>query len=135
IVGLVGEAVRAVVVGGWRVRERAVGIERHRAVLRGVDQNRSQRIAVDVGVVGQHTAGRNDERRVFIGGVAVVDGRGRVVDRVDRDRHGGDVAVGRSVVGLVGKAIRAVVIGGWRVGERAVGIERYRAVLRGIDQD
>src|SRR6185437_16307891 len=111
VVGLVGEAVRAVVVGVRGVGERPIGVQCHGVMLRGGDQNRGQRIAIDVGVVGQHAAGRDDERGVFIGRVAVVDGRRRIVDRVDRDRHGGDVAVVGSVVGLVGEPVRAVVVG------------------------
>ena len=46
VVGLVGEAVRAVVVGGRRVGERAVGVQRQRAVRRAADQDRRQRVAV-----------------------------------------------------------------------------------------
>ena len=57
VVGPVGEPVRAMIVRGRRVDERAIGIEGQRPVGRAGHQHRRQRIAVDVGIVGQH-AGR-----------------------------------------------------------------------------
>ena len=46
VIGLVAEAVGAVVVGVRRVGEAAVGIERQRAMRRAGGQDRGQRVAV-----------------------------------------------------------------------------------------
>src|SRR5205085_2581189 len=69
------------------------------------------------------------------GGEGVVARDRRVVDRGDRDADGGDVTVEGAVVGLVGERIGAVVVGGGRVGETAVRIQRQRAVRRAAYQD
>jgi len=75
------------------------------------------------------------KRLVFVQAVGVIDGDRRVVDRVHREGHGGDVAVGLTVIRLVGEAVAAVVIGARRVGERTIGVQRQRAVGRAADQD
>src|SRR5207248_1962156 len=94
-----------------------------------------ERVAVGVGVIGQHPGGGHGQGRVLVGAVAVVGRHGGVVDRGDGEADGGDVAVGRAVVGLVGEAVRAVVVGRRRVREAAVAAQGQRAVAGAADQD
>src|SRR4051794_7641586 len=47
---------------------------------------------------------------------------------VNRDRNCRVARIGRAVVGLIGEGVGAGVVGGGRVGERAVGVEGERAV-------
>ncbi len=82
----VAEAVGAGVAGLRRVGHRAVGVDRDRAVLRPVGRGHRQRVAVRVGVVGQHL----DHRR----GVLVQ--RRRVVRRHRRRVRAG-IAAGLAV--------------------------------------
>ena len=63
----VGEAVRAVEVGGRRVGERAVAVVHHRAVGRLGEAVDRKRIQVDVRIVGQQRGGGDHQRRVFVG--------------------------------------------------------------------
>ncbi len=83
--------------------------------------------AFDVRVVGEDVAG---ELGVFVGGEAIVDCGGGVVDRGDGDRHRGGWAGGRAVRCGVGEGVCAVVVGGWGVGERAVGVENQCTMTR-----
>src|SRR5665213_1753750 len=83
----------------------------------------SQRVALHIRVVGKDAGGRNNERHVFRRGVTVVVGHGRVVHGSDIDGDRGEIAVGGAVVGAVGKAVAAVVVGGREVSEAAVGVE------------
>src|SRR5207237_7615325 len=84
--------------------------------------------AVGVGVVAGPARGR-DGRRGGVGGrVAVGGGDGGVVAHGQRD--GGDVRVQLAVVRLVGERVRTGVAGAGRVGERAVRVQRHRAVSR-----
>src|SRR5262249_32643518 len=87
VLGLVAGAVGAVVVRGRRVGEGAVGVERQAAVGRTADQDRAERIPVDVAVVGEHVAA---DRRIFVRRRRVVLGDRGVVDRGDVDADGGD---------------------------------------------
>ena len=131
---LVGEAVGAVDVRLRRVGEAAVRVERERAVCRAAHQSSRQRSAFDVGVVAQHAWRRDDERLVFGGGVRVGERHRRVVHGIDRDRHGRDIRVGRSVVRCVRKAVAAVRVRGRRITEAPVRIQRHSAVRRIPDQ-
>ena len=93
VVGLVGEAVRAVEVRGRRVGERAVSVERQRAVGRTGDQDGGQRVAVGIRVVGQHPGAGT----VSALSSSVTCKRRSlppaVVDAVHRDRDGRHVGV------------------------------------------
>src|SRR3989442_14147295 len=62
VVGFVSEAVRPVVIEGRGVAETAVAVQAQCAVSRAVDEDRGERIAIDIGVVGQHTRGSHCER-------------------------------------------------------------------------
>ena len=55
VIGLVGEAIASVEAGVRHVGEAAVGYERERAVRRRGDLDRSQWVALRVGVVRQHS--------------------------------------------------------------------------------
>src|SRR5437870_3439796 len=90
VVGVVSEAVEAVVVGRRGVTETAVAVQ-GQAAMRGLaDQHRAQSVAVDIAVVGQHAGGGDVQSGVFGRNVAVVDGRRRVVCACDGDDHCGD---------------------------------------------
>src|SRR5207248_2616147 len=80
--------------------------------------------AVRVGVVAEYPGGRHREGDVRAGPVRVVGRHGGG----EREGDGSDVGVGLAVVGLVGEAVGAGVIGGRGVGEAAVGVERETAV-------
>src|ERR1019366_9392139 len=88
VVCAVGERVAAVVVGGREVGEAAIGVEIQHSMTDVTHENRSQRVAVHIRVVGEN-AGRsgNNERHVFERGVSVVLGDGRVIHGNDDDRH------------------------------------------------
>ena len=86
VAGLVGETVCAVEVQRGHVNQRAVGIERECAVSRAVHQQRAQRVAINVGVVGEHPRSADCQLGVFGRGVIVVGRHRRVVDR--RNGHG-----------------------------------------------
>ena len=59
IARLVAEAVGAVVVGGGRIAEGAVGVQRQGAVAGAADEHGRERVAgVRIGVVAEHTRGR-----------------------------------------------------------------------------
>ena len=74
---------------GRIVAPRAVGGDRHRRPLGagGIEGGHRQHVQVRVAVVAQHSGGRDGERRVLVGGVAVVERHRRVVDAGDVDRH------------------------------------------------
>ena len=94
-------------------------------MTRAAHKRRRQGVAVHVRIVAQD---RHSNGRVFIGAGGVV-GRNRwVVDRRDGQSNRGNVAVELAVVGLVGEAVGAVVIGGGRVDERAIGVESQAPV-------
>ena len=74
-----------------RERDGAVGVDDGRADLVSAgdrDGRDGQRVAVDVGVVGEHVDGHG---RVLVGGGGVVDRHRRVVDGRHGDVDGGGV--------------------------------------------
>src|SRR5206468_3210944 len=98
-IGFVSEAVRTVVVERWSVDETAVCAQGEGAVRRAADEDRSQGVAIDVTIVGEHARRAHGQARVFRSAVAVVSddgagGAGRIVHRRDRDADGGGSAVG-----------------------------------------
>src|SRR5439155_245202 len=120
VAGREGEAVRAVVVGGRRVGG-DVAAHRHRAVS-AVGGAVGQGVAVHVAGAQRDAAGG-----VFIGGERAVDRHRGVVDGVHRDGDGRRVRGRGAVAGREGEAVRAVVVGGRRVGGDVAG-HRHRAV-------
>src|SRR5439155_100298 len=110
VIGLVGEAVGAVVVGRRDVAEAAVAVQRQAAVCGLAHQHRTQGVAVHVAVVDQHAGRGHVQGRVFSRGVAVVDSHRRVVHACDGDAHRGNARVGLAVISLVGEAVGAVVV-------------------------
>ena len=133
VIGLVGEAVRAVIVGIRRVKQRAVRIQRQRAMGRSGDQIGGQRVAIDIGIVAQNARHPDGQRRVFVGGEGIVHRHRRVVHRIDRQVDGGGIGIAGAVIGLVGEAVGAVEIGVGRIGEGAVAVQRQRAMGRARD--
>src|SRR5207248_1914795 len=87
-----------------------------------------QRVAIHVGIVCQEAAGIDRERIVLGNAETVVSGRWRIVYRRDGDRDRRGVRAQRSIGGMIGERIVAVVIGRRDVSERAVPIEREIAV-------
>src|SRR5207245_6996366 len=110
------------------VSETTVAVQVQCAVSRAAHQDSGERVAIDIGVVGQHARGGHCEGRVFRCGVRVIShnaagGAGRIVDRGDGDGDGSvGGAVGLAVVGLVSEAVRPVVIEGGGVNETAVAV-------------
>src|SRR2546422_810404 len=70
VVAFVREAVGTVVVERRGIGETAVAVQGEGAVRRAADQDRGQRVAIDVAVVGQDTGGADRESGVFRRGVA-----------------------------------------------------------------
>src|SRR5204862_180793 len=95
------------------------------------DQHRTQGVAVGIGDLDRHVAA---DSGVLGGDRRVVLRHRGIVDRGDVDTDGGDVAVGDAVIGLVGEAVGAVVVGGRRIGEAAVSVEGQGAVGGAADQ-
>ena len=100
-------------------------------MTRSRDQYGSQRVTVDVAVIAEHVA---RDGVVFVDREALADRHRSVIHWVHRQRHGDDVGVGGAVIGLVGEGVRTIEVGGWRVRERAVGVEDQRAVTRSRNQ-
>ena len=121
VVRLVGEAVGAEEVRVRRVRERAVRAERNGAVRCAAHQRRAERGAVDVGVVAEHVAGQRD---VFVGGKAVRDGEGRVVDAGDGDLHRRSGGLAAEIHGGVAERV-----GGCLAGAQLLQLERAARVV------
>ena len=107
----VGEAVRAVEVGGRRVGERAVAVVHHGAVGRLGEAVDRERVEVDVGVVGQQRGGGDHQRCVFGGRTASSVAIGASLTGSDRDVDGGRVGAAVAVGDRVGEAVRAVEVG------------------------
>ena len=109
-------------------RDRALAGQLHRAAHRdglAVDVRDRQRVAVGVRVVGQQVDHREG---VFRRGGFIGHGHGRVAQRVDRQRHAGLVSRAAGVLDGVGEAGIAVVVGRRIEGQRAVGVQRDRAL-------
>ncbi len=75
-----------------------------------IDYLERERIALDVAA-----SEGNSERRVLVGGERLVVGRGRIVHRHSRERHGGRQTVVRTIVGQEREAVAAKVVGHWRI--------------------
>ena len=99
------------------------------------EEERDQRIAIHVGVVGEHAGGGHEERRVFRRGEGIVDRHRPVVDRSHSDGDRGQAAVGRAVIRHISETVAAIVIRVRQVGERAVGVQGQRAIGRRRHQD
>src|SRR5664280_1080088 len=123
VVGAIGESVAAVGVGGRKVSETAIGIEIQHSMTDVTYEHRSQRVALHIRVVGKNAGGGDGQTNVFQRGISVVVGDGRVVHGRNVDGDGGEIAVGGAVVGAIGESVAAVVVGGRKVSETAIGIE------------
>ena len=135
VIGFVGEAVGAVVIGVRPVAQPAIGVQAQRSMRRTGDQHGGQGIALDIGVVGEHAARRRHQQNNILGdGVAVIHRHWRIVDRGDADGDRGERAVHGPVIGLVGETVGAVVVGGGRVAQSAIGLQRQRPMRRAGDQ-
>src|SRR5207247_2171601 len=108
VIGPVGEAVGAVVVGGRRVGKATVAVQLESAVRGLADQHRARSTTVPFAAVCRSAGRGYVQGGVFGRGVAVVNGHRRVVHAGDGDGHGGDAGVGQAVVGLIGKGVVAV---------------------------
>src|SRR5262249_44419759 len=123
VVGLVGEAVGAGVVGHRGVGEAAVGVKGETAMGGLTGQDGVQGGAIDITVVAEHADGGHAERGVFGGGITVVDGDRRVVHISDGEGDGGEGGIDQTVIGLVGERVDAQVIGRGQIAETAVAVE------------
>ena len=132
VVGSIGEAVRSDIIWGGGVAETAVWIEREsRGMGWSAHQHRRQRIPIRVAVIGQYSAdGRHHQDRVLVNAVTVVPRQRRVVHLLhsQADRHHG--AIGQTVVGPIGKAVRSEIVGRRCVAETAVCIQGERQRIR-----
>src|SRR5664280_2921445 len=128
VVGAIGESVAAVVVGGRKVSETAIGIEIQHSMTDVTYEHRSQRVALHIRVVGKNAGGGDGQTNVFQRGISVGHRDRGVIHRSDVDGAGGEIAVGGAVVGAVGESVAAVVVGGREVSETAVGVEIQRAM-------
>ena len=123
IAGAVGKAVGALEAGVGQISERAVVVERQRAVGRGRAELRGERVAVDVGIIRQHTAGRVDGSPVIVDVIAFGQRHRRVVDGVDGNRDRDFVRLGRAITDAIGERITTVKVGIGLVVERAIGLQ------------
>src|SRR5665213_1662111 len=101
VVGAVGEGVAAVVVGGGEVSETTVGVEIQHSMTDVTYENRGQRVAFHIRVVGENARSRDGQLDVFKSRVSIIVGDGRVVHGNDDDRHragGQSGAIGNGVV-------------------------------------
>src|SRR6185369_12364047 len=135
VVGFVSETIRTVVVERRGVGEAAVAVQTQYAVGGAVHEDRGERIAIDVAVIGEHTRGADCESGVFGCGVGVIghDGAGgarRVVDRSDGDGHSGRIAVQLQVAGLISEGVESVIVAVRRVTKAAV-IVKYQGAMSG----
>ena len=121
----IGEAVGAVEVRRRNVIERAVGIEGDGAVGRRAVQCKRQRIAIDV--VTRHATG---DRTVFLARDRRRRSGRRIVDRVHADGDRAERRAALAVAHLIRERVRAVEVGGGRVGVAAVRVDRDGAVRR-----
>src|SRR5664280_1197497 len=128
VVGAIGESVAAVVVGGRKVSETAIGIEIQHSMTDVTYEHRSQRVALHIRVVGKNAGGGDGQTNVFQRGISVGHRDRGVIHRSDVDGDGGEIAVGGAVVGAVGESVAAVVVGGREVSEAAIGVERQGAM-------
>ena len=104
---------------------------------RAGDEDRRQRFAVDISVVGGHIVGdyivgSRRSRARWIDRELIIGGRRRVVQRLDDDIGRGNCLLAVAD-GLVGERIAAVEVGFRREAKAAIGIERQRAISRPCD--
>src|SRR5207247_709894 len=110
-------------------------------VGRAGDEDRGERIAINIGVVGQHarggeSGGRDVGTRVTVSGHDAARGARRIVGRGDGDGDGGvGGAVNLAVVGFVSEAVRAVVIERRGVSTTVPYTPLFRSVGRAGDED
>src|SRR5664280_2494690 len=123
VVGAIGESVAAIVVGGRKVSEAAIGIEIQHSMTDVTYKHRDQRVALHIRVVGKDAGGGDGQTDVFQRGICVGHGDRGVIHRGDVDGDRGEIAVGGAVVGAVGESVAAVVVGGREVGETTIGVE------------
>src|SRR5207247_3231538 len=105
-----GEAVSAVVVGGWRIGETAVAVPGQVTVSGLSDQYRAQAVAIDVAVVGEHAGRCHIQGGVLGHGVGIVQRHARVVHASDGEADRGNSGVGLAVIHLVSEPVRAAVV-------------------------
>src|SRR5207249_4383080 len=129
VAGAVSERIGAVVVGIRRVGKAAVAVQRERTVARASDERGRERIAVEVAVISQHAGGGDDQRNIFVRPVCFPYTTLFRSHGAHRDAGGGG-NVGAAVAGAVSERVGAVVVGGGRVGEGTITIEREQAVAR-----
>ena len=126
VVDHVAERIGSVEVARWRVGPGAVGVLRDGAVGRPGDDACGQRIAVDVGGVGQRIE-RGAAQFVQVG--AAVDQRRGDFDLVHIQRHSCDVGSVRAVAYRVAECVSAEEVLIRRISPGAVGVDRDRAVI------
>src|SRR5205807_7445389 len=86
-------------------------------------------VAVGIGGAKLKHAGKGDvRRRVLWDRVRPIAGKRRLIDVLDGDRDGGDVAHQRAVAGFIGEGVYAVEVRRRGVSEAAIRVQRERAV-------
>ena len=116
-------------VGIGRVAEGPIRIEYQAAVADVTGKDGTQRVALDIGVIGEHAIGGIDDKcSVFIDRIGVGCSHRDIIDRIDRQRDGDRVAVFGTVIDGVAKAVLAVEVGIGRVAEGPIRIEYQAAV-------
>ncbi len=136
VVGLVGKGI-----GTMPVEIRLVGEGTIRSQSQGAmggicHKDSSEGIAIDVGVIGQHTGCVNGQEGILIRLVGIIDSNRGIVDRSDGDGDDAGIGAAVSVTDREGEAVGAVVVerrsvgqAGGSPGEGAV--ERLDSDLKG----
>ena len=131
VIHRVGERVAAVKIGVGRVGKCPVAVVDHRPVRRLGEAGDGQRVALGIGVVGQHVA--RGDGIVLVCGDRVIHCIGRGIGRRrgrDRDVHRRRVGVAVAVIHRVGERVAAVKVGVGRVGKCPVAVVDHRPVRR-----
>ncbi len=114
--------------GEARVRgkaDAAIGQQLDRTICRGWRAGQRQRIAIDIGVIGQRI---DHDRRVGGGGGAVIIGHRIVIHRIHGHRHRGRGGQPVRIGDRIGDGVFAVEIGVRTIGQNAVIADLHRAI-------
>ena len=136
IVGAIGEAVAGRLAAIVDISECAVGIECQRSIRHISHHHRRERRAFRVCVVQRHAISRRHcQRAAFAHAVGIIRRYRCIVHARDGNRHRDRVRVGRAIVGAIGEAVARGLAAIVDIAERAVSIQRQRAIDRACHQD
>src|SRR5690606_35515914 len=136
IVDVVGESYLAIKVYWGSIDERAVIVEFQRPRSGSLNHFGGQTaVTVRVGAIGEYALPDADgENRIFVRLIRVGDANWRIVHRRHVDGDGRLIPLELTGGGGVAEAVDAGEIAAGRVGERAVCVERQRAVVHRVDE-